>query len=47
MKWLKDLWTTSSDAAKIALVIGFVAVLGLALFFLGNLDAVGGWLGTN
>lgn len=47
MKWLSELWSTSSNGVRIALIVGFVAVIALALFALGNLDAVGSWLGTN
>ena len=46
MKWLSSLWSGSSDAVKIALVVGVVALVALLTWW-GFGDAVGAWLAGN
>ncbi len=46
MRWLTSLWQDSSTPVRIALIVT-VAVVVLALVWLGVGDAVGAWLGAN
>lgn len=46
MKWLSSLWNGSSDAVKIVLVVGVVALIALLAWW-GFGEQVGVWLTGN
>ena len=46
MRWLTELWSSASNAVRIALVVGVVALVGLFVW-LGQANVIGAWLAGN